>query len=176
MHPGIADYSTFVLPMQGQQEWYAYMNFIRAYFKRREIEHPVVVEVGIWAGWQRPFYEYYLQARHIGIDISDVNGKPDILGDSHAPETLAQLKAMLAGQAIDLLFIDGAHDYTAVRTDYEIYSPLTKGIVVLHDIAGLPGPRQLWSELIAAAPGNKNFIAMDERNKTRTGIGMIIDP
>lgn len=173
---GVRDYSSFNLPMQGRQEWYAYMDFVRAYFKRHEIDHPIVVEVGVWANWQKPFYKYYLDAQHIGVDMSDKNSVPDILGDSHAPETLAKLKAMLGGKTIDLLFIDAAHDYESVRRDYEIYAPLTKGIIALHDIAGLPGPKQFWNEIIGAVPGIKNFMSIDERNKPRTGIGIIVDP
>jgi len=172
----IKDYSSFNLPMQGRQEWYAYMDLIRAYFKRREIEHPVVVEIGVWANWQRPFYKYYLDAEHIGIDISCEQSMPDILGDSHAPETLAKFKTLLKGRMIDLLFIDGAHDYESVRKDYEIYAPLTKGIVAFHDVAWPAGPQQFWRELIDTADGTKTFTFIDERNKTRTGIGIIADP
>lgn len=167
---------SFALPMQYRPEWFAYMDFIRAYFGHRKIERPLVVEIGIWANAQRPFYEHYLGARHIGIDIQNKAGTPDILGDSHAPETLARLKSMIGVQAIDLLFIDGAHDYQSVRRDYEIYTPLVRGIVALHDIAGLAGPRQLWGELIGTVPGEKVFISIDSRSKPRTGIGIIADP
>jgi hypothetical protein len=170
---GKMDYADFNLPMQGRLEWYAYMDFIRAYFRHHPVVRPIVVEVGIWASWQRPFYEHFINATHIGIDISDKASVPDILGDSHAPETFEKLKTKLNGKLIDLLFIDAAHDYESVRRDYEIYAPLTKGIVALHDIAGSDGPKRLWGELADRATDGQYFITLDEHNKPRTGIGII---
>jgi len=162
--------------MQGRPEWFAYMDIVRSYFERHKIERPLVVEIGIWANAQKPFYEYYLNARHIGIDIQNKSGAPDILGDSHAPETFDRLRTMLNGQTIDLLFIDGAHDYQSVKRDYEIYAPLASGIVALHDITGLAGPHRLWGELITTVSGEKVFISIDSRSKPRTGIGIIVSP
>jgi predicted O-methyltransferase YrrM len=49
----------------------------------------------------------------------------------------------------DLLFIDGDHDYGAVRRDFEDWSPHLKpgGITVFHDTNGqFPGPTRLVEE------------------------------
>jgi len=56
--------------------------------------------------------------------------------DSHKRETLEQVKAILGGREIDLLFIDGNHTYEGVKKDFETYSPLVKegGIIAFHDI------------------------------------------
>jgi len=56
--------------------------------------------------------------------------------DSHKRETLEQVKAILGGREIDLLFIDGDHTYEGVKKDFETYSPLVKegGIIAFHDI------------------------------------------
>jgi predicted O-methyltransferase YrrM len=59
-----------------------------------------------------------------------------IAGDSHSEETAARLEQLLAGEPLDVLFIDGDHSYDGVRADFERYAPLVRsgGIVALHDI------------------------------------------
>jgi predicted O-methyltransferase YrrM len=59
-----------------------------------------------------------------------------ISGDSHAPETKAKVQELLAGEPLDVLFIDGDHSYEGVRADFEHYSPLVRpgGLIALHDI------------------------------------------
>lgn len=161
--------------VQSIQEWRCFLGFAEAYFKERDILNPVVVEIGVEWNQQKPFYESILNARHIGIDISDTVAMPDILGDSHAPETLAKLKDALAGRTIDLLFIDADHDYQSARQDYETFAPLAKGLVAFHDIAVLPGPQQLWQELIDTAPDAKCFISINARSPLN-GIGIMADP
>lgn len=160
--------------VQSTQEWRYFLGFVDTYFKDRGILNPIVVEIGVEWNWQKPFYEFILNARHIGIDISNAVAVPDILGDCHAPETLAKLKEMLAGRTIDLLFIDADHDYQSVRQDYETFSPLARGLIAFHDIAVLPGPQQLWQELIDTAPGEKCFISINARNPLN-GIGVMAD-
>ena len=118
-------------------EWQAFLEYASGYFLARNITHPVVVEIGILDGAQRRFYEKLLGAEHIGIDSGredSMVGAADIVGDSRLPETVEKLKARLAGRPIDLLFIDGLHTYEAVKSDYEMYGPMTKHIIALHDI------------------------------------------
>jgi hypothetical protein len=109
----------------------------------------IIVEVGafyggtLWA-WQQ------LGARVIGVDLPPA-GYPDgpnvnaagmtvILGDSHDPATVNQLVTELAGEPIDMLFIDGDHTYEGVKADYELYSPLVRpgGVIGFHDICTHP--------------------------------------
>lgn len=50
---------------------------------------------------------------------------------------------------ISLLFIDGSHEYDAVKADFEIFFPhvLPGGIVAFHDVSeDWPGPLRLWRE------------------------------
>ncbi len=76
-----------------------------------------------------------------------------ISGDSHAPETLARLRAILDGREIDLLFIDGDHTYEGVRADFENYRDLVMdGLIAFHDIVPgesrrVGGVPEFWAEI-----------------------------
>ena len=56
--------------------------------------------------------------------------------DSHSEETARTVRALLADDPLDFLFIDGDHSYAGVRADFEFYAPLVRpgGIIALHDI------------------------------------------
>lgn len=157
---------------QSTQEWRAFLEFADAYFKSRSVLTPVVVEIGTMNNAQKPFYEELLNAEHIGIDII---GHPDILGRSQSPEILCRLKERLAGHPIDLLFIDGDHTYSAVKYDYETYGPLTKHIIVLHDISHPYSPQipeetmRLWEEIVGADKHNTHLV-IQHYNSANTGI------
>jgi cephalosporin hydroxylase len=60
--------------------------------------------------------------------------------DSHRPQTLIELKSILAGRQVDLLMIDGDHTETGVAQDFAMYAPLVRrgGIVAVHDIVTHP--------------------------------------
>jgi len=163
-------------PCQNKLEWFTYLDFVGTYFQYHNIGNPIVVEIGIGRNAQKPFYELELKGRHIGIDIACEVTAPNIMGDSHAPATLHKLVAMLGGRNVDLLFIDGDHAYESVKKDYEIFSPLTKGLIAFHDIAGVAGPKQLWQELIINTPHTKYFISIDARGSDRMGIGIMAEP
>jgi hypothetical protein len=146
--------------MQENSEWFAYLEFISAYFKSRKIVRPLIVEIGIYRGATRAFYEQLLGAEYICIDINP-DAHPDIVGDTKNGATYAALIKRLGfiedrGRRIDLLFIDGDHKYEAAKLDYERYSPLARHLVVLHDvIARRDGMEsvievfRLWEEIVA---------------------------
>jgi hypothetical protein len=117
----------------GQQpdEWRTFLEYVSSYFQARGIDRPIVVEIGIWTGHQRAFYEQLMGAEYIGIDMA---GTPDIKGNSQDKAVLAALQKRLNGRKINLLFIDGCHTYEGVKSDYLMYGPLTEHIVVLHDV------------------------------------------
>jgi predicted O-methyltransferase YrrM len=56
--------------------------------------------------------------------------------DSHAEATRDELERILAGRAIELLFLDGDHSYDGVQQDFDMYVPLLapEGLVAFHDI------------------------------------------
>lgn len=105
-----------------------------------------VVEIGCDRGGMLWAYRRASAGRVIGIDLPaagwgsglacDPHGATMIVGDSHEPSTLHQLKAALDGGEIDFLFIDGDHTFEGVSRDYRWYRPMvrTGGIVAFHDI------------------------------------------
>lgn len=54
------------------------------------------------------------------------------------------------GKAIELLWIDGAHEYEMVKQDFELWSQylIEGGIIAFHDTIGWSGPRRLVKEEI----------------------------
>jgi len=75
-------------------------------------------------------------------------------GDSHTEATLERVKAVLKGQPLDYLFIDGDHRYDGVKRDFEMYGPLVRkgGLIAFHDIVEGPsdavgGVPQFWREV-----------------------------
>lgn len=174
---------------QESTEWRMFLEFCSAYLKNNKIKNPVVVELGTLNNKQKAFYEQLFDAEHIGIDISDERGKPDILGDTHAPETLAKLMRKLNGRPIDILFIDASHLYEDVIEDFESYSPLCSGLVVIHDTETLRNTKRksiqvwkFWDEIrlgtYEGAEEYKDFPLLSifkRRTKGRQrGIGIIV--
>jgi len=136
-----------ISPIQNPKEWTFFLAFIDAYFAQQKIKDPVIVELGTRGDRQKPYYQELFGATHIGIDGS-AGFQPDIIGDTHDPETKERLKAVLAGRPINLLFIDADHAYEAVKKDYEMYEPMTENIVALHDIFNRQEQvGRFWAEL-----------------------------
>lgn len=180
-------------PSQNYYEWKVFLEICEMYLKQRKIEKPIVVELGNWRNKQKKFYEDFLGAKHISIDITDKRGTPDIIGDTHEPETVEVLKKKLRGRPINILFIDAGHAYEDVKLDFEIYSALTTDIIAFHDIHchrydnwKVMQVWRYWDELkMLAYQGRrsyKGFLFLDifhyrgTGNGVQMGIGMIIKP
>lgn len=127
----------------------------------------VIVEIGVQEGGSLRFWEQVLQPGDllIGIDkdprvLEWVQTRRRwnwqessrrvflIIGDSTRPETIRRVKETLEEREIDLLFLDGNHDYKYVKTDFFNYASLvrTGGMVVFHDI-GYFGPKKFFDSL-----------------------------
>lgn len=70
-----------------------------------------------------------------------------IQGDS--VESLSRVKDELAGEPIDLLFIDGDHSYRGEMADYRAYSPLVRdgGVIALHDTHSILDVGRVFAEI-----------------------------
>jgi cephalosporin hydroxylase len=151
-------------------------------------DHPpeVVVEIGSDAGGTLWAWQQLGARRVIGVDqprgpyssgqLLDEHGCEVVYGDSHDPTTLQALKDLLAGEPVDLLFIDGDHTYAGVRKDFEMYAPLVadQGMIAFHDICHHPhhpdvGVDMLWRQF--GNGGRKDEIITDP--PTWGGIGIL---
>jgi len=56
--------------------------------------------------------------------------------DSHDSDTLRKVRAWLANDTFDFLFVDGDHSYEGVKMDFESFAPLVTpgGLIAFHDI------------------------------------------
>lgn len=165
------------MPWQNPSEWLTFLHLVECHLKYAMAPgrgKPVAVEIGVFQNKQKAFYEA-LGMEHIGIDIS-ADAEPDILGHSALPSTSEQLLVRLAGRPITVLFIDGDHNYEAVRTDWAIYAPLTQGIVALHDIFNHKyGVEQFWRWLeVQDSLRDRTFITIHAKEGyANHGIGVI---
>ncbi len=141
-----------------------------------------ILEVGVWHGgtlW------HWLQEAEtvVGVDnamldkddwhawADDAGAHLDLLqGDSTDP---GMVNLVRAHGPFDMVFIDAAHDYASVKSDWENYGPMVNegGMVVFHDIAPRPdyGVSQLWNEI---TPG-QNSLAIWGGVPGYCGIGVI---
>jgi predicted O-methyltransferase YrrM len=95
------------------------------------IDLPAGIHGGGYPAWKTPLYQSFAGPRqrlHL------------LRRDSHSPDTLRELKALLSGGGIDFLFLDGDHTYEGVKQDYDFYAPLVApgGVIVFHDICRHP--------------------------------------
>ena len=110
-----------------------------------------VLEVGVYGGGSFALWCYLSSGKKIGIDSGSIGGPIHqriddfrarfgdvsvIRRDSHDPNTKEQIVAMLNGEQLDFLFIDGDHTVEGVKLDYEMYAPLVRkgGWIAFHDI------------------------------------------
>jgi hypothetical protein len=176
---------------QNFPEWRAFLEYAAGYFHVRGIVRPIVVEIGILDGAQRRFYEELLGADYISIDngaTRGAKGMPTIRADSRDKQTLETLDDFLTGRPIDLLFIDGLHTYEGVKSDYQMYGPLTRHIIAIHDIhTPKLGPMdqvevyRLWAEILANNERDTiitfqhhNRIRPEDFNGRSLGIGVVV--
>lgn len=153
-----------------------------------EIQPKVIVEIGTWRGysmevWKKAFEPEIL----IGLEKTESEIDPElrdkfnfIIGDSQQTETQFKVLGELKGRQIDFLFIDGDHNYEAVKRDYTLYAPLVRkgGIIAFHDtalnsneyrMAGVDVQR-FWNQLVGK-PSSKYFQFWDDvGNGTGCGI------
>lgn len=166
---------TLPKPCQNIFEWQLFLEFVETYFKNRNIGNPIIVELGTGENKQKRFYEGFLRAEYIGVDISDKQSTPDILGSTLDESTLNKLKELLNGRMINLLFIDSYHVYDHVKREYEMYSPFVKNIVAFHDImTEQVTVKDFWNELYSEEKYTKLTFYKKQSHPYQFGIGIIV--
>ena len=101
-------------------------------------------------------------------------------GDSSDTSVVAQVRDVLDGRSIDLLFIDGDHSYEGVKGDFERYAPMVSpgGAVLFHDIqpqtsrdpAYVIEVPTFWNEV---SPGGRFREFIDSAGQDGGGIGVL---
>lgn len=131
---------------QKKGEWLLFSSFVNEYF-----EGPIdILEIGSWDGGTTNALSYFANSqvtvdtfelpRYCPDDIMDRCDFTYISGDSKDPAVFEKIK----NRKFDLLFIDGAHTYSYVKNDFEVYGKLlkSKGVVAFHDIINSAWHRQ----------------------------------
>jgi predicted O-methyltransferase YrrM len=157
-----------------------------------------VLEIGTFCGGS---LYHFLQASQPGTTVVTVDSLEDtditdnrelfpgwcpegvecvpIVGDSHAPETLAQASEHAP---YDFVFIDGLHTYAAVSQDWKDYGALTNpgSIIGFHDICLVrdypatnetAGVRRLWREIQESGRVTQEIVCSP--GQTEYGIGVV---
>jgi MMP 1-O-methyltransferase len=129
----------------------------------------VIVEIGSWRGKSTTCLglgskagrgvHVYAVDRHTDGTFPDWQRNVEAAGiaDLVTPiKGLSQEVAAEFDQPIELLFIDGAHQYELVRQDFERWVPkvVDGGYVALHDTLGFEGPSRVADELLY---GSRHF-------------------
>jgi len=74
------------------------------------------------------------QAKRLQLEEDYPNFK-FVLGDCRSLDCFEQVTEFLAGDGLDVLFVDGKHTYSAAKKDTELYTPFVvdNGVVIWHD-------------------------------------------
>jgi predicted O-methyltransferase YrrM len=185
-------------PHQVQSEITGFLEFAA------QINPQSACEIGTAAGGTTFLLGQSLQSvRHmIGVDLTVRNKsklrffvRPTrqislVTGSSYDPVIFAQVQQILADHKLDLLFIDGDHNYDGVKQDFLLYRHLVRpgGIIAFHDIMPDYMTRygqntgnwagdvpKLWQRIKDLYPQHHEFVA--DRNQDGLGIGAIVyDP
>lgn len=98
-----------------------------------------------------------------------------IWANSESAEAFGQVREVLDGQKLDLLHIDGAHDYESVLADWQNYGAFVRpgGLVVFHDISSRHGAEEVhrvWDRIVAEGRFRTTEISVREKD---VGIGVV---
>jgi predicted O-methyltransferase YrrM len=149
----------------------------------------VIVEIGSWKGKSTVFLGRGSQSGdHVKIYAIDPHtGSPEHKKEYGHVRTFAEFKKNIENSGIDgliipekktsreaadnfekpveLLFIDGAHEYEAVKMDFELWIPklLEGGTVTFHDAIGYPrtGPGKVVEKYVFKSNSFKNIRIVD---------------
>lgn len=118
-----------------------------------------ILEIGVCNGGSLRFWAELTEEKIVGVDINpDIvktipwdwrnNAKITLVfGNSTLPYIAKYVKEII-GDNLDFLYIDGAHDFDSVQSDFNNYSKLVKqgGIVGFHDL-DCPEPYKFFTSI-----------------------------
>lgn len=132
-------------PLEGKEALTEFLNIIF----NSQLSIQTVLEIGLAQGGTHILWKK-IAKKVISIEISLCNvittgyllsklnlfaGSHLVLGDSKAIATFMEIKEILAGQQVDMLYIDGEHHYGTCKSDHNCYELFVKpgGLIVFHD-------------------------------------------
>lgn len=131
----------------------------------------VIVEIGSWRGKSTTCLglgsragrgvKIFAVDRHTDGTFPDWQRNVEESGVADLVTPIKGLSQELAAgfdEPIELLFIDGAHQYELVKQDFERWVPkvVDGGVVALHDTTGFDGPSRVADELLYKSRSFKN--------------------
>lgn len=119
-----------------------------------------IVEIGSYTGgslwaWRQIVPHVYGVTLEYHPHMFHSHGASMVYGDSTTQDTRTRLVRALDGRVVDMVFIDGGHDYPTASEDFRWANTLVeKGLIGLHDINlhlrypsdDFIGPRRIWDE------------------------------
>lgn len=162
-------------PQQIKEEFWQFIEFMNT-------RPPITrfLEIGTAFGTTIPFFAEMTSDLAITVDIRNLQFEhltdskvKYIVGDSANITIIEQIKKYLNGELFDAVFIDGAHEYPAVKRDYEIYKNFVRkgGILAFHDVVILREVKQFWDELVPQLTEKYQVFYLTDG--TGNGIGVI---
>lgn len=152
--------------------WLTYEEGETLYRLAREcVGRGVIVEIGSWRGKSTTCLglgskagngvHVYAVDRHTDGTFQEWSENVREAGIEPLVTPLKGLSQELAAEfdePIELLFIDGAHEYELVRQDFDRWVPkvVEGGVVAMHDTVGFPGVRKVAEESLYRSSGFKD--------------------
>lgn len=138
-------------------------------YRMQELGVQSVLEIG--TGYRGGLSRFL--AQDIGWDVTTV----DIKNYGHAFEGVHYVIGKdVTTPKVDLVFIDGNHEYESVKHDYDYYGCAAIKAIAFHDILGFrdcKGVQLFWDELLLTEFGNAADVVTSPDISTASGIGWI---
>jgi cephalosporin hydroxylase len=148
---------------------------------RPELSDGWIVEIGCDRGGTLWLWRQ-LTANVVGVTLHtradgqfSAHGAWVVTGPSADPVTRDQVSRLIAGNCVDLVFVDGGHDYETAKSDIEWSLRLAPhGLVVVHDINRRINHPEIetyiaWAEVTASRP----HMTIARRGEASPGVGII---